>query len=51
MPSHQKGEPSSSQIGLPRRFWRKNSRGDAWLAAEPSREPDDRANVDHLDEI
>jgi ribose 5-phosphate isomerase B len=24
---------------------------DAWFAAEPSREPDDRANVDHLDEI
>ncbi len=24
---------------------------DAWFAGEPSGEPDDRANVDHLDEI
>jgi hypothetical protein len=29
MPSHQNGESSSLQIGLPPRFWRKNSRGDA----------------------
>jgi len=24
---------------------------DAWFAAEPSPEPDDRANIAHLDEI
>ncbi len=36
MPSHQNCPPISAVTGLPLRFWRRNSRGDTWPAAEPT---------------